>query len=284
VVPSLNYLPRSRYYRETIQPNRNRIRGHNQYYLQNGFITAKCRYLKEFVSTIKQHRPSLLSTIFAFELENETRFVADKPPFSLQRGTLRTANGQTYQLHNPRQKQRMADENVIHWVNRCTEAVKSVDPEAMVGVDVFTFRAVGRSGPGRLGSETSHDARFPARPTALACSRVSYIDIHSYPHSQKTLVKDLKSVEFARLRRICRRRNKPLIMGEFGAFKKHFGNLNAAAQNMERYVHRLFGYGFQGFIYWTYDTDEQEKLWNAKSGRGQIFRALSRASRRYRAR
>ena len=34
--------------------------------------------------------------------------------------------------------------------------------------------------------------------------------------------------------------------------------------------------GFQGFMYWTYDTDEQKRIWNGKSGKGEIMEELKK--------
>lgn len=276
VLPSLVSLPRTGPYRRGIDTERDRIMGHNQYYLQEGFIRAKCRYLKDFVRVIKEHEVALLSTVLAFELENETHFVSNQPPFSLTKDRLTAANGTTYDLSDRDDLQRMAEEHVRNWADACVNAIHSVDPDALVGTSVFTYRAIGRSGPGEVREGDSSDPRFPGRPVALARSKLSYVDIHTYPRSMDTLKHDLRSIEFEKLKRVCRRTGKPLLMGEFGAFKKFYSDLDSAAKTMEHYLKRVYNRGFDGFMYWTYDTDEQERLWNAQSGDRQIFRALRR--------
>jgi hypothetical protein len=37
--------------------------------------------------------------------------------------------------------------------------------------------------------------------------------------------------------------------------------------------------GFQGFLYWIYDCDEQPELWNAKAGKGEIMEVLRQAAK-----
>jgi hypothetical protein len=140
---------------------------------------------------------------------------------------------------------------------------------------VFTFRAVGRGGPGRLRRDKTKDARFPARPLALVGTKLSYLDIHFYPFNERTLDHDLKSIEFARLKAACEKRGLPLIMGEFGAFKSAYKTLPKAAAAMTRHLRRVYALGFTGYLYWTYDCDEQGFLWNARSGNGEILKALA---------
>jgi hypothetical protein len=276
VVPSLIHLPECKRYRDLIGERSRDIAGVNQMYLHEGHTAAKARYAADFVAAIQAHDPGLLTTVLAYELDNETHLDATAPPFSLASGTLATANGQSYDLASEEALQRMADENVAHWADCCVEAIRAVDPEALVSTNVFTFRAVGRGGPGRLRRDQTKDARFPARPLALAKTRLDYLDIHFYPFDSQTLERDLASIEFPQLRAACTKRGKPLVMGEFGAFKSAYRTLPEAAAAMGRHVRRVLGLGFVGWIYWTYDCDEQDFLWNAKSGDGEILEALGR--------
>jgi endo-1,4-beta-mannosidase len=119
--------------------------------------------------------------------------------------------------------------------------------------------------------------RFPARPLALAKSKADYLDIHLYSTDADSLAADLKSVEFDEVRGACTKAKKPIIMGEFGAFKANFSTASAAAQAMASHLKWTREAGFSGFLYWTYDTDEQIRLWNALSGEGQIMKTLSAA-------
>jgi len=279
VVPSLIHLPQCKRYRDLIGTPPADVAGTNLPYLHQGHIDAKARYAADFVAAIKSHDPSLLTTVFAYELDNETHLAATSPPFSLTSGTVTPANGKTYDTSSDDDLQRMADENVARWADACVDAIRHVDPQAMVSTNVFTFAAVGRSGPGRLRRDTTNDPRFPARPLALVGTRLSYLDIHFYPFDERTLDRDLASIEFPELRAACEKAGKPLIMGEFGAFKRHHKTLPDAAAAMTRHLRRIHALGFLGYLYWTYDCDEQEALWNARSGHGEILDALTQIHR-----
>ena len=274
VVPALIHLPQCARYQALAANPPQGIGGLNALYLHKGGIDAKARYAADFVKTLRDADPALLPAVFAYELDNETHLAATSPPFSLTKGTVTPADGATYDCASEAGLQRMADENLKLWANTCADAIRRVDPQALVSTNVFTFRAVGRSGPGRLRRDHTRDRRFPARPLALAHTRLDYLDIHFYPFDNQTLDRDLASIEWDQLEAACTARGKPLIMGEFGAFKGPYPTPPQAAAAMAAHLRRVLGLGFLGYLYWTYDCDEQERLWNAKSGRGEIFQAL----------
>ncbi len=277
VVPALVWLPPARPYHALASAKTAKVEDVNQLYLSRGAIEAKALYAADFVRAIRDHDPSMASTVFAYELDNETSMNASKPPFSLESGTCVPANGKTYDLASEEALQRMADDHVVLWTDTCAAAIRAVDPAALVGVSVFTFKAVGRTGPGHLRRDTTPDVRFPARPLALAKSKADYLDIHLYSTDADSLAADLTSVEFDEVRDACAEVGKPIIMGEFGAFKHDFAALSDAARAMASRLEWTREAGFDGFLYWTYDTDEQTRLWNALSGEGLIMKALTEA-------
>jgi len=282
VVPSLIHLPMGKRYGQITDPAPEKMGGVNRCYLHQGDIDAKARYAADFVTAIKQHDPDLLPAVFAYELDNETHFVATRPPFSLSEGILTPADGKGYDLSSPADLQEMADSHVVRWADACLEAIRAVDPQAMVSTNVFTFRAVGRSGPGRLRADQTRDGRFPARPLALARSKLSYLDVHFYSAGDEEMFRrDLESIEFEAFQAACRQAGKPMIMGEFGSFKSAQPTVTDAAVAVADLLEKVRRRGFVGFLYWTYDTDEQAYIWNARSQQGEILEALTRALRGY---
>ncbi len=270
---SLLGLPAARPYNELVGREKNRWWAGNKMYLDKRYHQAKARYISDFVRAIRDHDPALLSAVLACELDNETTLRADGP-FAQGQGRFRGPDGKTYDLSSNEQLQALADASVQMWADACVAAVRQVDPEMLVSVNVFTFRAVGRAGPGDLLDAETRDRRFPARPLALVETDLDYIDIHFYPFSAKTLPADLESIEFDALRPAAEKAGKPLIMGEFGAFKNNWKTVEQAEAAMRSHLRAVLDLGFSGFLYWTYDTDEQERLWNARSDRGQIFEML----------
>jgi hypothetical protein len=276
VTAALCGLPPAKPYNDLVGRERKNWWHGNEMYLEDGWTRAKARYVADFAAAVKARDPGLLSTVFAYELDNETTLSADGAPFSRTTGAYSFA-GQTYDLAKEEDLQRLADDAVARWADACVDAVRAVDPDAFVNINVYTFAAVGRTGPGALRHDKTKDKRFPPRPLALTRTKLAYLDVHFYPFNAGTLDRDLKSIEFEELKKACQARGLPLIMGEFGAFKNNFKKLEDAAAAMAAHWQRVKGLGFEGFLYWTYDTDEQAELWNAKSGQGEIYEALKAA-------
>ena len=85
---------------------------------------------------------------------------------------------------------------------------------------------------------------------------------------------DLVSIEYDQLKPLCDANGLPIITGEFGAHKT-YQTIEEATMAMHQHVLDFYNQGFVGYMYWTYDTDEQPRIWNAKAGAGRILKALS---------
>ncbi|MCC7406710.1 MAG: cellulase family glycosylhydrolase [Phycisphaeraceae bacterium] len=279
VVMALCDLPPS--YRPGGGPPQGMVGRGNRIYLTVEGIAAKAQYVGDVVSAVATLRPDLLPTVFAYELDNETYLQANQPPFSLREGTITGANGQVYDLSDAGQQQRLADDHVVLWADACVDAIKRVDPGALVSVNVFSYHAVHRGGPGTHFSDRTLDGRMPARLLALTRSRLDYLDIHLYPHSSSFLAGELRSIEWDALSQAARKAGKPIICGEFGAFRSAFSTEGRAARGMKMHLQRLRKAGLAGWLFWTYDSDEQAGIWNAKSGEGSIYRVLVDQARRW---
>jgi hypothetical protein len=70
-------------------------------------------------------------------------------------------------------------------------------------------------------------------------------------------------------------RQKLLVMGELGAFKADYRSPEAAARRLRSWQRTSCRYGFDGWLLWTWDTEEQPELWNALSRRRTIEYALA---------
>lgn len=254
----------------------------NLQFLHPGAVRAKAEYVRRFVAGIQRRNPSLLSTVFSYELNNEAYFVATEP-FNLTSGTF-GFQGQSYDLASDADLRRLADDASVYWANACADAIHSVDPDALVSASAFTYQAVGRKNllqirPGQ-GAEWDREQRIPVSLKALAGSRLDYLDLHVYLHGvgessvAAKMEETLSSVDFDGLVKAAAAAGKPLIMGEFAAFKEKNRSPAQQADNVRRQILLGWEKGFRGFMYWTYDTDEQPKIWNLKMDNGRMLRAM----------
>ena len=78
----------------------------NAHYLSPVGFTVYRNYWTEIVSALIE-RNAPLEIILAYALRNEQFFFGDKPPLSLNSGMVTTANGKTYDMSIPDEKQNM---------------------------------------------------------------------------------------------------------------------------------------------------------------------------------
>jgi hypothetical protein len=63
---------------------------------------------------------------------------------------------------------------------------------------------------------------------------------------------------------------KPIIMGEFGGEISRFSSIQAAAETLRDWQVESCNYGFDGWIFWTWDLNEQPDFFNALMQEGAI--------------
>ncbi len=231
--------------------------GENLRYLTPGGHTGERRFDRDFVLALIEQNASM-EAIFAFDLTNEVHFNFHLPPFSLTSGKVTTANKKTYDMANPEDKQRMMDENLVYWIDQQRVNILEVDPTALVTV---SFPAI----------NVGHTTVNP-RP-AIWESTADFVDLHTYLGWGLTLEQYMNRFG------VDGRTGKPLILGEFGAAKRGYPTAAMAAQALQEWQAASCGYGFDGWLLWTWDSDEQTELWNGMSENGEISAALAPVNR-----
>ncbi len=256
----------------------------NQYYQLRSFIDARAQFYADVAQVATD--AGLASTVLSYEIQNEFSFYADRYPFSEVTGSAVGPDGIIYSLSDANSRQALADASIIMASNEAVRRIQLVDQDALVGGSIFSFHAVDRTGPGDNFPTNSPDRlleRFPARLAALAESDLSYLDVHLYPNPAGLgedfhLAADLASMEWDAVKAsLLGADAKPILMGEFGAFLRstHYPDIDDALASILDLLNQMQGEDIAGYLYWTYDTDEQADLWNSKSVDGRIFNALA---------
>jgi hypothetical protein len=240
-----------------------RVENVNLLYLTRDGVDLTARFWRDVVRELLRQRAPL-EAILAYDLRNEPYFTDVAPPFSLASGVLRAPNGRSYDLAVASDRDRLMDDGLVYWANRLRAAIRRVDPTALVTASFFEPQGPNPSRPG--------DDRVLETRGVIERSTLDYVDLHAYPGGL-VLPKVMENFGVAGPTR------KPLLMGEFGAFKSAFATAADAARGLEEWQAQSCRYGFDGWLLWTWDTDEQPELWNGQSGGGAIGRALSPRSR-----
>ena len=277
VLPSLDVFPQNGYYRDIIvnSPQPVNMEGRNRTYMYEGYIRAKEEYLRVFTREMRDRLGDLMSTFLALQLDNEAYLTYNEAPFHQFSGTV-TVAGRAYSMADKAQRQAAADAAFVAYADRGVAAVKSVDPDLMVTMGAFTNLAVGKTFDGLsgvCGGAPCADKRYPVRVSALTReSALDFLDIHLYLMTGRTLQQSLSSMEWSQV-------TGPVVNGEFGTERKWFGNdiLRAKTALVDHQV-ATCSHGISGWLYWTWDTDEdttQRLFFTGTEGGGVIGSALS---------
>jgi hypothetical protein len=212
---------------------------------------------------LRQKAPT--DSILAYELWNEAYLLPDWPPFTLTSGSVKTANGSTYDMANTSDRKRIIDDGFVFLIDQVREAIRKVDPSALVTMGFFHDVEPNSA---RVG-----DNRIVRTRAVIDHSKADFVDIHPYPAT------DLTFPQFMQNYGIDGPTAKPIIMGEFGAYKFAFASAADASTGLTTWQRQSCAYGIDGWLLWTWDSFEQPELWNALDAGGTIEGALSPARR-----
>ena len=276
-------LPLNAFYRSKVPSN------HDLSYLRLYFpfvkeaVDAKAEYLKAIVNSIKNYDATLINSLFALELQNEYALNANVWPLTQQSGQYKAYWGESYDMAKGQSRQKLADDATVLYHNKMTEALNQIEPDLLVGEGLFTLSAVGKNPETAFGLYPGNfqDERYPPTFNVVARSNIDFIDIHTYPqkggapienHFDDSMNSMLEgSTKLNEILKI-----KPIILGEFGAFyENETGDIAKTAGRMNVLGNVSINKGFGGWCYWTFDTFEQDGIFNMMENEQKIMDAIS---------
>jgi len=252
VIAIMDEEPRNAYYdwiaakaerKETGVP----ITGHTSQFLTEGAIAAKAQCIKDFIGYVKEADAGLLRTVLGWELANEICVNYSEGPFSYKEGQVRPADGKVYDMGDFAARQRCYDESISYWAKRLSEAVKAVDPEALVTAGCWTADQSGRAAINGV-EDDGKDTRVPPRPSVLGAkaSGLDCVDIHVYPWGGKAEV-DAQAHEAEQVKA----EGAPVLVGEIGGGAK--AEWPEAKAQLERLAEGSARLGYTGALFWVWD-------------------------------
>ena len=208
-----------------------------------------------------------LDAIWAYELRNEHFFESNLPPFGLE-GEVTTANGETYELGDPEQVRAMLDDGRAHWARTLAIRIKELDPTALVTVGFFTSA----QGPAEIGA--GGDRRLVDPRPVVAVDEIDFIDFREYPGMGPAGWDELWTNSF-----LDGRGDKPILLGEFGAFYLAYDTIEEAITAHTVFMGRACDEGLDGYLGWVWSNQGlYDETWDAVAEGGAIAAALSPAA------
>lgn len=232
----------------------------NANFLPPAGLEANKVFFQDFAKELIQMGAST-EYIFSYQLRNEMFYDMDQPPLSFTTGKVKTANGQTYDMSSMAEKKKMIEENNVYWLDTVRAGILEVDPTALVSVGFFVPQ---EPNPARIG-----DPRFVVSAPAIWQSQIDFVDLHAYPGFELNLQQHVENFGINNMKQ------KPIIMGEFGGEISRFSSIFSAAQTFVDWQVESCKYGFDGWVFWTWDLDEQPDFFNALMQDGAINGVLA---------
>lgn len=234
------------------------VEGPNYVYFHLGQRIAWTQSYIDLLTALRNISPELISTIFAIDIRNENAYDVNLKPFSLESGTV-TFEGSTYDMARANDRQELADTTSVRWVNAITQGIKQVDSDILVGASVFSPVAIGRDGFDGVQIRDCDrrgrcDNRYPFRPLKLQMhSMLDFIDLHLYQEAGRAEAKFIREARSMELP-LPSQNAKPLLMGEFGAFRHDYSEPAHASEDLRIHLRKSCDYNFVAWGFWTIDT------------------------------
>lgn len=265
LILSSNDLPDGARYAQTADDGADQlIAGYrNPSFLTADGIQGVKNYWDDLLSELAK-REAPFEVILGWELLNEHWYQSDYPPFSLDEGYVTTANGKSYALSSPLEKQQMAIEGMRHYIKQVRQVIQTHDPKALVTMGFF---APAWPNEWRLG-----DTRYVETAGLLQESELDFFEFHLYPGSSLTqgeLVDNFGMIGA---------NQKPILLGEVGALVTSYPTIENASRGLQDWIVESCNYGFDGWLLWGFYRAPEElgdATWGFADEDGLLLRSLA---------
>jgi hypothetical protein len=236
----------------------------NSFYLNGNLIVVEQQFWTDLITELS-FRDAPLEQVFAYELRNEQYYLKTAKPLSLNSGLVTTANGQTYDMSDSVARQAMMDENLVHFIDSHRSAIRSVDPTALV--------TCGFHYPFGSGGNHLNRAYYAMLDPAMGGSTADFIDLHCCIDCGADLQWYSDYFEMAGIER------KPIVMGELWAQVPRYFTAFEAAEALQAWQVASCAREWDGWLLWTYDTEEQTEFYHGSADCGVVSAALAPSRR-----
>ncbi len=228
----------------------------NAYYLTPAAVRATRRYWRDLLGGLAE-RHAAFDAVLGWELLNEQWMFRDQPPLSLTTGTVESTTG-VYDMSDPAQKRRMVADGLIHYIAELRAEILAHDPTALVTMGFFA-------------PEIAAPDWYVDTAPLLQGADLDFFDFHAYPGGPSL-------AEHARHFGMIGYDFKPIILGEYGAFRSRYGDVAGAARALTAWVADSCALGFDGWLHWTYypaNPEVSDRTWGFTDEDGYLMNLLA---------
>lgn len=238
----------------------------NAYYLHQTGIELQQRYWHDLMKGLSE-RQAPFEVVLGWELQDEVRLYADRPPLSLQDGIVQISNTRAYNLADPKLKSQMVADGLLFWMDALIPEIKSVDLSGLV--------TVGFSPPDfpNTAAMSARKVQYYADTAPLLDkAMVDFFDFHAYSDFGLTIQQIAENFG------ILSYRAKPVILGATGMGKDVAPSAISALSMQAAWIGDACTLGYDGWMYWTYDANPnwlRPAYWSLLEDDGWLLKALA---------
>lgn len=224
----------------------------NSYYLRPNAVTATRRYWRDLLTGLAE-RNAAFDAVLGWQLLNEQWMFIDQPPLSLTSGAVETTTG-SYDMNDPDQKTQMVSDGLVYYIAQMKEEILIHDPTALVTMGFFV-------------PEIAAPGWYVETASLLQKSDLDFFDFHAYPGgpSFRDHAEHFGMIGYDA---------KPIVLGEYGAFRHIYPEIDSAARVISKWAAESCDYGFDGWLYWTYypsDARAGDRTWGLTDEDGYML-------------
>ena len=154
------------------------------------------------------------------------------------------------------------EDSWLYYIEQVTKAIKTVDPTALVTMGFFVQQE-----PNPV---LVDDPRVVLMHKVLYESVLDYVTFSAYPGYDLVMSQTAENFD------LIGYNQKPVVIGEFGADKNNYPDLETAAVALQAWQVASCQFGFEGWQMWYWGgSDISFEYWEALEGDGAVRRALS---------
>ena len=157
-------------------------------------------------------------------------------------------------MSDPLQKKQMVSDGLVYYIAQMKEEILLHDPTALVTMGFFVPELVAPDW-------------YVETASLLEKSDLDFFDFHAYPGN-------ISLEEHANAFGMMGYDTKPIILGEYGAFRSIYPDLAAAARVINEWVADSCKLGFDGWLYWSYypaDASAGDRTWGLTDEDGYLL-------------
>lgn len=209
-------------------------------------------------------RRAPFEVVLGWSILNEQWMFKDQYPLTPDAGIVTTKTG-TYDTSDPEEKRAMVVDGVRSYIDAVARIIRSHDPNGLVTMGFFAPQFPNATG---IGGDWYVDTAPLVESSAL-----DFFDFHAYPGEDIPLVQIAENLGLPA--------DKPVIMGEVGAFIDRFPDIEEAAIRVQRWIADSCTLGFAGWLYWEMlpaDLSVGDATWALTVGDNYLLDVLAPGS------